>query len=73
MSRFSELLPIEQDKAYDKIVDDRNAALRVSASMSRKLEILDQHVVIQGGKLTVVRPELTKYEIKALTECLKGK
>ena len=71
VNRFSQLSPEEQDAAYDKIVDDRDTALRVSASMSRKVEILASHVVIKDGKLKVVNPRLTKYETKALSECLE--
>lgn len=70
-SKFSMLPPERQDEAYAKIVDDRDAALRVSSSMARKIEILAQHIVIRDSKLRLANPKLTKYELKALSECLE--
>ena len=71
VSRFSQLPPEEQDAAYDKIVDDRDTALRVTRTMASKVDVLSSHLTIVGDKLKLTNPRLTRYELKVLLECLE--
>lgn len=54
----------------EKIIDDRDTALRLTANLSEKLEILDKHICICGGRLAIKNGDLSPEENKKLSECL---
>ena len=60
------------DKGIDieKIIDDRDTALRLTASLSGKLDILAKHICICGGRLAIKNGDLSPEESKKLSECL---
>lgn len=69
-NRFSTLTPEQQDQAYDKIVDDRDTALKVARDKSEKLSILSERIVINNGWLEVVKGKLSRHDLAVLSECL---
>ena len=55
----------------EQIIENRDMALNLCASMSEKLKILSEHVCIMNGKLALKNHNLTKEELKKVSECLE--
>jgi len=62
-----------EERNMQKLRDDRDLALRITKETADKLRLLAEHVGIKGGRLVILRPGLTKAEVKALSDSLEVK
>ncbi len=62
---------MNQEKQIEKLKSDRDTALRITKSFSDKLKILAEHVCICGGRLAFKDADLSKDELKSLSEFME--